>query len=189
MRKLVVVAALACLAQAAPDADEYFELGLEYLRKGFYRRARAAFSECLVQAPGEPVPMAFLAVASAAEGRPAGESATLLRWAYRRLPEKKGLRLDLREALPSPRALALLQEDYRRRLARAEGDLRRKVLTVLAFLEVQDGDPVTAPALDLLLKERPDDSYALALARLRPKPPEPKTPPRNQRGTGRAAPR
>lgn len=160
---------LACVARAAPDADGYFDLGLEYLRKGFYARARGAFSESLVRAPGQPVPMAFLALASAAEGRPAGEGATLLRWAYRRLPKRKGLRLDLRKILPSARALRLLQNDYRRRLARAKGDLRRQVLTVLAFLEVQDGDPVAAPALDLLLKQAPDDAYALALARLRGK--------------------
>jgi hypothetical protein len=113
--------------------------------------------------------MAFLAVASAAEGRPAGESAILLRWAYQRLPKKKGLRVDLRKILPSPQALALLQKDYRRRLGRAQGEQRRKILTVLAFLEVQDGDPVDAPALDRLLKEKPDDAYAQALARLRPK--------------------
>jgi len=161
---------LASVAQAVPDADEYFDLGLEYLRKGFFLRAREAFAECLVRAPGEPVPMAFLAVASAAEGRPAGESAILLRWAYRRLPKKKGLRLDLRKILPSPRALALLQKDYRRQLGRAQGERRREVLTVLAFLEVQDGDPVAATSLDLLLKEAPDDAYAQALARLRPRP-------------------
>jgi hypothetical protein len=166
MRRLVLVVVLASVVQAAPDADEYFELGLEYLRKGFYRRARGAFSESLVRAPGQPVPMAFLAVASAAEGRPAGECAVLLRWAYRKLPKKKGLRLDLRKILPSARALDLLQKDYRRRLRRSKGEPRRQVLTVLAFLEVQDGDPATAAALDLLLKETPDDAYAQALHRL-----------------------
>jgi hypothetical protein len=169
MRRLVFVVVLASVAQATPDADEYFDLGLEYLRKGFYARARGAFAESLVRAPGQPVPMAFLALASAAEGRPAGECAVLLRWAYQRLPKKKGLRLDLRKVLPSSQALALLQKDYRRRLGRAEGERRRQVLTVLAFLEVQDGDPVAAAALDLLLKETPDDAYAQALARLRPK--------------------
>ncbi len=171
MRRLLVVLGLACAAGAAPDADQYFDLGLEYLRKGFFARARSAFSESLVRAPGQPVPMAFLAVASAAEGRPAGECAVLLRWAYRRLPKKKGLRLDLRTIQPSARAVELLQKDYRRRLRRATGERRRQVLTVLAFLEVQDGDPVSAPALDLLLKETPADAYALALARLRKKKP------------------
>jgi len=167
MRRLAFLFVLASVAQATPDADQYFDIGLEYLRKGFFRQARDAFAESLVRAPGEPVPMAFMAVASAAEGRPAGEGAILLRWAYQRLPKKKGLRLDLRKILPSPQALALLQKDYRRRLGRTRGEPRRKVLTVLAFLEVQDGDPVAAPALDLLLKEGPDDAYARALARLR----------------------
>lgn len=176
MRRLLFVVALASVAGAAPDADGYFDLGLEYLRKGFYARARGAFCESLVRAPGQPVPMAFLAVASAAEGRSAGECAILLRWAYQRLPKKKGLRLDLRKILPSPEALALLQKDYRRRLRRAkEGERRRQVLTVLAFLEVQDGDPVEAAALDLLLKETPADAYGQALARLRPKAPAPKS--------------
>jgi len=170
MRRLGFVFVLASVAQATPDADQYFDIGLEYLRKGFYARARGAFAESLVRAPGEPVPMAFLAVAGAAEGRRAGECAILLRWAYQALPKKKGLRLDLRKMLPSPRALALLQKDYRRRLGRAAGERRRHVLTVLAFLEVQDGDAATAPALDVLLKEAPGDSYAQALARLRPKP-------------------
>lgn len=169
MRRLGFVFVLASLVQGAPDADEYFDLGLEYLRKGFYGPARGAFAESLVRAPGQPVTMAFLAVASAADGRPAGEAAVLLRWAYQRLPKKKGLRLDLRKVLPSPRALALLQKDYRRRLGRAKGERRRQVLIVLAFLEVQDGDPVAAAALDLLLKEMPDDAYAQALARLRPR--------------------
>ena len=169
MRRLGFVLLLASFAKATPDANQYFDLGLEYLRKGFYARARGAFAESLVRAPGQPVTMAFLAVASAADGRPAGEAAVLLRWAYQRLPKKKGLRLDLRKVLPSPRALALLQKDYRRRLGRAKGERRRQVLIVLAFLEVQDGDPVAAAALDLLLKEVPDDAYAQALARLRPK--------------------
>jgi hypothetical protein len=170
MRRLVFVVLASSVAQAAPDADEYFDLGLEYLRKGFYARARGAFAESLVRAPGQPVPMAFLAVASAAEGRSSTECAVLLRWAYQKLPKKKGLRLDLRKILPSPRALALLQKDYRRRLSRAVGERRRQVLTVLAFLEVQDGDPVAAAALDLALKEMPNDAYVQALARLRKKP-------------------
>jgi hypothetical protein len=172
LRALVLVLSLAGGAAAGPSADRYFDLGLEYLKKGFFERARGAFSESLVRAPGQPVPMAFLAVAAAAEGRPVGECAQLLRWAYRRLPKGKALRLDLREVLPSPRALALLKGDYARRLERAAAAQRRPVLTVLAFLEVQDGDPATAPALDLLLKQAPKDTYALALAKLRPQPPK-----------------
>jgi hypothetical protein len=167
MRRLAPVLLLASAVQAAPDADAYFDLGLEYLRKGFYGPARAAFAESLVRAPGQPVPMALLAVAGAAEGRSPSEGATLLRWAYQRLPKKKGLRLDLRAILPSPQALALLKNDYRRRLRRAAGERRRQVLTVLAFLEVQDGDPRVADALDVLLQETPNDAYVQALARLR----------------------
>ena len=65
-----------------------------------------------------------------------------------------GLRLDLRRRLPSAKALALLVADYRRRLKRATAAQRVHVLTVLAFLEVQDGSPRTAPALDALLEAK-----------------------------------
>ena len=40
MRGLAFILVLASAAQATPDADQYFDIGLEYLRKGFYRRAR-----------------------------------------------------------------------------------------------------------------------------------------------------
>jgi hypothetical protein len=148
----------------ADAADEYFEVGVDYLKKGFFKRAREAFSESLVRAPGQPVPLAFLGVASAAEGRPPAEAAILLRWAYERMPKERALRLDLRELLPSEKTLALLQDEYRRALAKDEKRPDRlHLLTVLAFLEVHDGDALHAPALDLLLKARPNDAYAKAL--------------------------
>jgi hypothetical protein len=168
MRLGACVFLLAGIAGAAPDADGYFDLGLEYLRKGFYRPARSAFAESLVRAPGQPVPLVFYAVAAAAEGRPTRSCAVLLRTAYTRLPAGKGLVLDLRRRLPSPRALALLQADLRRRLARSTSEAQRiDALTVLAFLEVQDGTPATATALEALLKARPKDPFAKALDAVR----------------------
>jgi len=176
MRVALLLLGLAPLA-AADSADDYFEAGLRYLRRGFYAQARAAFAESLVRAPGQPVPLAFLGLASAAEGRAAPEGAQLLRWAYERLPKGKELRLDLRSILPSERALALLQAEYRRALERTpeQGTERLSRLTVLAFLEVHDGDPASAAALDLLLKEHPRDAYAKALEQVRHPPA--KTPP------------
>lgn len=165
--RVLVLLALASVSAAERTADEYFEFGIAYLRKGHYGTARAAFSESLVRAPGQPVTMAFLGVASAADGRPPAEAALLLRWAYERLPDGKRLRIDLRRRLPSARALTLLLHDLRRRAGKAKGPKRLDLLTVLAFLEVHDGDAKDAPALDLLLKERPKDRYALRLAELR----------------------
>lgn len=153
---------------AAEDADEYFEIGVGYLRLGFFGAARRAFGESLVRAPGQPVPLAFLGLACAAEGRSPAEAAGLLREAYGRLPEGKALRLDLNELLPSPRALSLLQEDYARRLARARGTERRDILSVAAFLEVHGGSGAV-PALDRLEREFPGDVYATRLrASVRP---------------------
>ena len=101
MRLCVCICLLCGLAGAAPDADAYFDIGLQYLRKGFYRPARNAFAESLVRAPGQPVPLVFYAVAAAAEGHSARSCARLLRTAYDRLPAGKGLALDLRRRLPS----------------------------------------------------------------------------------------
>ena len=148
---------------AAAPADDYFDLGLDYLRKGFYERARAAFAECLVRAPGEPVPLVFLGVAAAAEGRAPSVCARLLRKGYENLPEGKSIRLDLREQLPSARALALLHERLSRELAAARPERRLHLLSVLAFLEVHDGSPRSAPALDELARRAPEDPYARAL--------------------------
>ncbi|MGH7163823.1 MAG: hypothetical protein ACREID_10100 [Planctomycetota bacterium] len=174
--------ALAALLAGAPDADNYFEVGLDYLHKGFFARARAAFAESLVRAPGQPVPLAFLGVAAAAEGRPDAQCAKLLRRAVARLPAGKSLRLDLPSRLPSPRALELMKEELR---ARPGLD----ALAVLAFLEVHDGDPFHAPAADALLERLPDDPYARALTRRPPRPPtgsSPTTPPTASESGGAA---
>jgi hypothetical protein len=150
---------------ATPDADGYFEIGLDYLRKGFFAHARSAFGESLILAPGEPVPTVFLGIATCGERRPGPVCASLLRLGYRRLPKDRGLRLDLTALLPSRKALELIHRDYARRLARVSGkDARRSLLSVLAFLEVHDRTPARAPSLAVLLKEHPKDPYALALA-------------------------
>lgn len=167
MRRLAAVLLLVATA-GAQDADGYFEVGVDYLRKGFFGAARRAFSESLVRAPGQPVPLAFLGLACAAEGRGPAEAAALLRTAYARLPEGKTLRLDLNAILPSRRALSLLTAEYRRRLERAEGPARRDVLSVAAFLEVHDGRRNDAPSLERLRREFPEDPYADALAIPRP---------------------
>ena len=172
-RLLAVLLLCSTAAPAELDADAYFEAGVRYLKRGLFKSARAAFAESLVRSPGQPVPMAFLALAGAAEGRPAGETALLLRWAHARLPDGKSLRLDLASLLPSRRALDLLQEDFRARAAKEKGDPRFDARTVLACREVHDGDPAAARALDALLEELPADPFALALARLRPAAPEP----------------
>jgi hypothetical protein len=162
MRTAAALLVLA-LPAAALDADEYFEKGVGYLRKGFFGAARRAFAESLARAPGQPVPLAFLGLASAAEGRPASEAALALRDAYALLPEGKTLSLDLAELLPSRRALRLLEEECARRLARARAEReRRDVLSVAAFLEVHGGGG-EAPSLDRLLAEFPGDAYASRL--------------------------
>jgi hypothetical protein len=163
--RLAALLLLAAGAAAGLDADGYFEAGVVYLKKGFFAHARSAFAESLVRAPGQPVPMAFLALAGVCDGRPPAESATLLRWAHERLPPEKTLRLDLAAVLPSRRVVDLLQGDCRSTLGGARGTARIDLLTVLAFLEVHDGDPAQAPALDTLLREAPADPYAQALAR------------------------
>jgi hypothetical protein len=162
---LLLLAAFAGRAAPAgePDADGYFDLGLEYLVRGQYAQARRAFAEALVRAPGQPVPMALCGVACTAEGRPLAEGARLLRWAYDRVPAGKRLVLPLHELLPSARALAALAAEQRRGLDGARATERLERLTILAFLEVQDADPAKAPALDALLAESPDDRYAKAL--------------------------
>lgn len=166
MRILVALALLLPMA-AADDAERYFEIGLDYLKKGLYEHATDAFSESLLAAPGEPVPLAFLGLAVAAsERRHFGEAALILRTAYTKLAGKEALRLDLRMLMPSPEALAMLHRDFVRRLRGKQGRLRRDVLGVLAFLEVHDGSPNTAPHLAKLLKDHPDSAYGLALKKL-----------------------
>lgn len=160
---------------AAQDADEYFEIGVSYLRQGFFGPARRAFGESLARAPGQPVTLAFLGLACAAEGRPPAEAARALRAAYENLAEGKTLRLDLPSLLPSPRTLRLLLDECGRSLGRARGRERRDVLSLAAFLEVHGGG--MAPSLDLLEREFPADDYASRLrAGARPSP-SPTTPP------------
>jgi tetratricopeptide (TPR) repeat protein len=153
---------LLAAAAAAEDADEYFEIGVAYLRRGFFGPARRAFGESLAQAPLQTVPLAFMGIAAAAEGRAEREAAFLLREAYRNLPDGKTLRLDLAALLPSRRALRLLEDQYRRRLERATGADLRDALSVAAFLEVHGGAEKT-PALDRLEREFKGDAYASRL--------------------------
>jgi hypothetical protein len=171
---------------AAEDADEYFEIGVSYLKKGFFGPARRAFGESLVQAPGQPVPLAFMGLASAAEGRDPREPAFLLREAYRSLPEGKTLELDLAGILPSRRAVRILEDQYARRLASAGSADLRDVLTVAAFLEVHGGAKKT-PALDRLEREFEGDAYASRL-RAGASPGSPATtPPTSSAPTGAGA--
>ena len=182
----VLLAAMLMPAERAggDESDDYFELGLSYLKTAFYSDARAAFSESLVRAPGQAVPTAFAGIAVAAEGRDSRSCAYLLRLAYERLPARRNLRLDLRQLMRSDGDLRLVEQRFHRRMKDKQGRGSRgrgriDNLTVLAFLQVQDGSPESSPALDRLLKERPDDSFALALKKLRPAPK--KKPPANKK--------
>ncbi|MHC4340651.1 MAG: hypothetical protein ACYSX0_10635 [Planctomycetota bacterium] len=161
---LLLLSALPAVG-AAPDADGYFELGIDYLKTGFFNHARAAFAESLLLAPGEAVPTVFLGVAACGERRSAAVCAYLLRLGYQRLPKDRTLSLDLPKLLPSPRALALLHADYTHRLRGEKGLVRRDLLSVLAFLEVHDGLPEKAPALEALRKLAPKDGFAQALTK------------------------
>ena len=174
MRRAAILLLVAAAA-AAQDADEYFEIGVTYLRKGFFGPARRAFAESLVRAPGEPVTLAFLGLACAAEGRPPAEAARALRAAYENLPEQKTLRLDAEALLPSRWTLRLLLDEHARRLKRARGPERRDVLTVAAFLETLRG--AATPSLDLLELEIPGDAYASRLRAGARSSPSPTTPP------------
>ncbi|MHC4960213.1 MAG: hypothetical protein ACYTGN_17805 [Planctomycetota bacterium] len=166
MRIALIVTVLAAAA-LADDADRYFSVGLRYLHTGHYEHALDSFSESLIRAPGEAVPMAFSGVAAAASGRHPSEAAMLLRTALHHLGDKHKISLDLRKQLPSARALFMLHTDYVRRLRSTRERLRRDILGVLAFLEIHDGDATTAPHLALLLKEFPDSAYAKALDEVR----------------------
>jgi len=175
MRGIACLLLVAASAQA-DEADEFFELGLDYLRTAFYRDARAAFAECLVRAPGEAVPTAFTAVACAGEGRDSRSCALLFRLAYRRLPARTALAINLDVRLRSAGDRQRIERRFRKRLEGAKGQSRLDNLTVLAFFETHDGSPETSPAVDALLAARPDDPYALALAKLRPAKPAPEKP-------------
>ncbi len=160
MRRRATFLLLVAVA-AGEDADEYFEVGVSYLRNGFFGPARRAFGESLAQVRGQPVTLAFLGLACAAEGRPPFEAARALRAAYENLPEGKTLGLDLAALLPSRKALRLLLDDYARRAGRARAGDLRDVLAVAAFLEVH-GLGAT-PSLDRLEHEFPEDGYATRL--------------------------
>jgi tetratricopeptide (TPR) repeat protein len=163
----VLLLALLVAPALADEADEYFAVGLRYLRTGHYEQALDCFSESLMRAPGEAVPMAFSGIAAAASGRHPSESAMLLRTALHHLGDKRRIRLDLRKQLPSATALAMLHTDYVRRLRGTRERLRRDILGVLAFLEIHDGTPKTAPHLDELLEAFPESAYGRALDRVR----------------------
>jgi tetratricopeptide (TPR) repeat protein len=161
MRRASMLLVLAALA-VAEDADEYFEIGVSYLKNGFFGAARRAFGESLAQAPGEPVTLAFLGLAAAAEGRAPAEVAKALRAAYANVPEKKALRLEIGTLLPSRKALRLLLDEYARHAARASGEKLRDVLAVAAFLEAHGGTG-SMPSLDRLEREFGADDYATRL--------------------------
>ena len=162
----------------ADEADDYFEFGLGYLKTGFFSDARAAFAESLVRAPGEAVPTAFTALACAGEGRDSRSCAYLLRLAYRRLPEKQTLKIDLDRHLRSARDRERIEARFRARLKDAKGAQRIDNLTVLAFFEVHGSGstPGKSKALAALLKARPDDVYAIALQAPAKKPAKKKAP-------------
>ena len=119
-----------------------------------------------MRAPGEAVPTAFAGVASAGEGRDSRSCAHLFRLAYRRLPKKTGLRMDLNKRLRGARDRARIEKRFAARLRNARGQNRIDNLTVLAFLQVHDGSPKPSTALAALLKAQPSDPYALALKKL-----------------------
>lgn len=170
------IAALLCFTAfaAADEADDYFEVGLRYLRTGFYRDARAAFSESLVRAPNEAVPTAFTALACAAEGRDSRSCAYLIRLAYRRLPSKQRFQIQLDRVLATAANRIRIEKRFAKRLAESRGAGRIDNLTVLAFLQTHDGSPETSTAWTALKKERPNDAFVKALQKARtPKPKKP----------------
>ncbi len=169
MRRLLLapLLALAAAAEARFDASAYFEAGVDYLRVGLYSRARGALCECVLLAPEQPVALAFLGVAVAAEGGNAADSALILRRSLAALPDGKALHFDLRELLPSGRAYALLRSDLQR--ARTRG--ARGALEVLAFLETFGAG---GRALEELEASAAGDPFAATLrriSRLRPNRP------------------
>jgi hypothetical protein len=164
---------------AADEADDFFEVGLKYLRTGFYREARAAFSESLVRAPSEAVPTAFTALACAAEGRDSRSCAHLVRLAYRRLPAKRHFRIHLSRMLASEADRVRIERRFTKRLAESRGSNRIDNLTVLIFLQIHDGSPDTSSALETLKKERPHDEFLKSLKKSRAPPqisPKPQKP-------------
>ena len=148
---------------AADEADDFFEVGLGYLKSGFYREARAAFAESLVRAPGEAVPTAFTALACAAEGRDTRSCAYLVRLAYKRLPAKRNFQVDWNKVLGGKSNRARIEKAFQVRLKDTKGSARIDTLVVLAFLQIHDGPKAKSPALAMLRKEKPDDALVVAL--------------------------
>ena len=151
-------------ATAEPSADEYFEIGVDYLKKGFYRQARRAFAESLLRAPNQSVPLAFAGIASIAGGWPGDEDVAIVRRAYKLLPKGKALRVDLRRVLPTNQTLDGLLRDWEKPAAKL-GPRQRDALEILAFLQTHDSAAKSAPALERLLKMDPKDPYVAALAK------------------------
>ncbi len=154
---LVTMAVTAATTDAiGAPADDYFEVGIDYLKKGFFSASRAAFSESLVRAPRQPVPLALLALASAAEDRPGKETAELLRAAHRALPKGRHFRFDLAKLLPGKKALRLLSADLTRRAKKTKGSAHLDALAILGFLQHHDKTK-DAPAWEKLKKLSPKD--------------------------------
>jgi hypothetical protein len=170
----------------ADEADDFFEVGLRYLKTGFYPEARAAFSESLVRAPNEAVPTAFTALACAAEGRDSRSCALLVRLAYRRLPAHQKFQLRLDRILGNKSKLDRIEQRFAKRLAGARGAGRIDNLTVLAFLQMHDETPKTSAALKQLQKERPGDSFLKSVAKIHApaKPAVPKKGPKEEAKKG-----
>lgn len=146
---------LAATALHAGEADRYFERGLDYLKRGHFPAARAAFAESLVRAPAQPVTTVLLAVAAASEGYKTADVDALLALSYRRLPADRAFGFDLAKLLPK-RTPAL----WRRDLLRENTAAARRVL---AFLETHDADPLVSKELDRLEKEKPRHAWTRAL--------------------------
>jgi len=159
---LVFLLLLAGVGRADP-ASGYFELGVDYLKKGFFQRAIAAFGESLRFEPAEGVPLAFAGIAASCDGRPAHLCARALRLAYRRLPENTALRLNLQELLPHPRSRSMVERVFLRRARRARSAAeQRDALTVAAFFQIHQPGEERSTALDALRRHFPDDAWAKA---------------------------
>ncbi|MEE8104425.1 MAG: hypothetical protein V3T86_02705 [Planctomycetota bacterium] len=161
---LVSLLLLAGVGRADP-ASGYFELGVDYLKKGFFQRAIDAFGESLMFEPGQGVPLVFAGIAASCDGQPTRLCARAIRVAYRRLPENTVLRLNLQELLPHPRSRSMVEREFLRRAKRARTlPEQRDALTVAAFFRMhQPGANAArepAAALDALRKQFPDDAWA-----------------------------
>jgi hypothetical protein len=159
---LVFLLLLAGTGHADPAAG-YFELGVDYLKKGFFDRAIAAFGESLIFEPDQGVPLAFAGIAASCEGRPTHLCARAIRIAYGRLPDGARLRLNLDKLLPNTRSRSLVEREFLRRakraLTRAE---QRDALTVAAFFQNHHRGRSRRTALEALHSHFPNDAWAIA---------------------------